>query len=219
MAVLRLDELNINSRRSMPFEKYFGEMELTEEQKNYRIHAAELFEDMMMEFLYEVDLYREQGIQMDAAVLADRLRDEYLFRLAQTTVIIDLYMMGYADRFAESVVETTIKYQEDPWFISEDRAVMIAENEANAAYGHDEFEDAIKQGYTTKIWVAILDKRTRDTHRETNGTEIPIDEPFEVGGSLLLYPKDETYDPDPEETVNCRCSIRFGGQMAQPIEE
>lgn len=219
MAILRLDELNINSRRSMPFEKFFGEMELTEEQRKNRIRAAELFEEMMLELFAMIDVYREYGIPIDAAVFAENLKDAYIERLAEMTVVADLYIMGYVEKFSQSVVETTEKYADDPWFLSEDRAVMIAENEANAVYGHDEFEDAIREGYTTKIWVTMQDKRVRDTHREVEGEEIPIDEPFAVGGSLLLYPKDETYDPDPEETVNCRCSIRFGGQMAKPLEE
>ena len=219
MAILRLDELNINSRRSMPFEKFFGEMELTEEQRKNRIRAAELFEEMMLELFAMIDVYREYGIPIDVAVFTENLKDAYIERLAEITVVADLYIMGYVDKFSQSVVETTQKYADDPWFLSEDRAVMIAENEANAVYGHDEFEDAIREGYTTKIWVTMQDKRVRDTHREVDEEEIPIDEPFVVGGSLLLYPKDETYDPDPEETVNCRCSIRFGGQMAKPLDE
>lgn len=219
MAILRLDELNINSRRSMPFEKFFGEMELTEEQRKNRIRAAELFEEMMLELFAMIDVYREYGIPIDTAVFVENLKDAYIERLAEITVVADLYIMGYVDKFSQSVIDTTEKYADDPWFLSEDRAVMIAENEANTVYGHDEFEDAIREGYTTKIWVTMKDKRVRDTHREVDEEEIPIDEPFVVGGSLLLYPKDETYDPDPEETVNCRCSIRFGGQMAKPLEE
>ena len=219
MAVLRLDELNINSRRSLPFEVFFGEMELTEEQKRNRIRAAELFDEMMLALMYDIDMHREMGIPIDAAAMADQLYQSYLEQLTALSVVLDLYLIGYAQKFAESVLETTEKYANDPWFLSEDRAVMIAENEANAVYGHEEFEDAIREGYTTKIWVTMKDKRVRETHREVDEHEIPIDEPFAVGGSLLLYPKDETYDPDPEETVNCRCSIRFGGQMASPLEE
>ena len=41
------DELNrlIKAKRSMPYEKYFGEMELTESEKKKRISLAQIMEE------------------------------------------------------------------------------------------------------------------------------------------------------------------------------
>lgn len=53
-----------------------------------------------------------------------------------------------------------------------------------------------------KQWMATLDKRTRDTHRELDGETIPVKETFWNG---LMYPGDP--DGDPSEVMNCRCTL------------
>jgi Uncharacterized protein, homolog of phage Mu protein gp30 len=57
-----------------------------------------------------------------------------------------------------------------------------------------------------KEWVATGDERTRDTHLEADGQQVPIGEPFVVGGSELMEPGDPSGDPD--EVWNCRCTMR-----------
>ena len=59
----------------------------------------------------------------------------------------------------------------------------------------------------TKIWLSTDDDRTRDTHVEANGQEVPLKEPFFVGGVPLNYPGDP-FGPD-EEVINCRCTILY----------
>jgi len=53
------------------------------------------------------------------------------------------------------------------------------------------------------------DKRVRTTHKEVGGTSKPIGEPFYVGGSLLLYPRDFSLGASAEQTAGCRCSIEY----------
>ena len=53
-------------------------------------------------------------------------------------------------------------------------------------------------------WLAALDDRTRDDHREAHGQERDLDEPFDVGGEALDFPGDPSASP--EQIVNCRCS-------------
>lgn len=55
-----------------------------------------------------------------------------------------------------------------------------------------------------KRWVAILDARTRDTHREMNGVTVGIDEQFDLDGTLCDGPHDSVLPA--EEVVSCRCS-------------
>jgi uncharacterized protein with gpF-like domain len=53
-------------------------------------------------------------------------------------------------------------------------------------------------------WIAELDDHTRDSHAELDGTVIGIGESFDNG---CAYPGDPSADP--EETVNCRCTLGF----------
>lgn len=53
-----------------------------------------------------------------------------------------------------------------------------------------------------KQWMATLDNRTRDTHRELDGETIPVKETFWNG---LMEPGDP--DGDPSEVCNCRCTL------------
>lgn len=54
-----------------------------------------------------------------------------------------------------------------------------------------------------KRWIAVLDSRTRDTHRSLDGEEVPYDEDFSNG---LEYPGDPSGDP--AEVYNCRCTMQ-----------
>ena len=106
-------------------------------------------------------------------------------------------------------VESTMARPTDPYTFSEDRIRLTAENEANTVYNEDEYVDGIGRGFTRKMWVTMHDSHVRETHAEVDGEILPIDEYYEVGGSLMRFPKDFSMSPSPEETVNCRCSIKY----------
>lgn len=55
----------------------------------------------------------------------------------------------------------------------------------------------------TKIWNAILDKKTRDYHAMADGQEVEINNNFNVGGEQLKYPRDP--NGSPANTIRCRC--------------
>lgn len=61
----------------------------------------------------------------------------------------------------------------------------------------------------TKKWLATMDNRTRETHRELNGQAVDgIDTPFDTSsGNQINYPHDP--EAPPEETINCRCTLGF----------
>lgn len=54
-----------------------------------------------------------------------------------------------------------------------------------------------------KVWNSLLDGRERDTHREADAQERPVDLAFTVGGASLMYPGDP--NGPFREIVNCRC--------------
>lgn len=64
-----------------------------------------------------------------------------------------------------------------------------------------------KMGYNVnKIWVAVMDRKTRDRHRAMNGVEVEVDEPFIVGKDRLMFPGDK--NGSAENVINCRCTMR-----------
>lgn len=89
------------------------------------------------------------------------------------------------------------------------RLEMIARTESMRASNFGNNQLMADWGVEKKEWLATADNRTRDTHIQAwvdygEGNGIPIDQPFLVGGSELMYPGDPAGPP--EETINCRCT-------------
>lgn len=198
---------NLEKRKSMPYEKYFGEMDLTKEEKEKRKSFAEKLDDVML-FIFA----------LIAVMMANkRLNEEYVKHtlISRYKAVIggymdvDEYLEYYINLFADETLDATYRNIDDPFFLSLDRVVLIAENEANGVFGYKEFADAIRQGKTMKQWVDIRDKRERETHLRVGGTKIPIMQAFIVGDSLMNFPKDVSYGAEMKEIANCRCSVKY----------
>ena len=86
--------------------------------------------------------------------------------------------------------------------ISKGRATTIARTETLVASQTGKFSGYKQSGIDIKIWVAVMDDATRDSHASLDGEEKPIDMPFSNG---LMYPGDESGSA--EEVINCRCSV------------
>ena len=82
------------------------------------------------------------------------------------------------------------------------RAQTIARTEVHNATQKGTVEGYRQGGLTIKIWVAVLDSSTRDSHISVDGEERPLDVAFSNG---LLYPGDPRGSA--EEIINCRCVI------------
>ena len=213
---LSFDELNAlyveehkENMRSMPFEEFFGEMDISEEQMEKRIETAKDVKAFVLLALAAMYLEYTEGTYgyLDSAA---EMSQHYKTMLERMDIpLTDYFSSTHADSIATEIAVATMNHSDDPYFFSEDRAMLIAENEANSIWNDSEYEDAILTGKTRKTWLAIIDKVTRDTHREVNGKTIPIDQPFEVGESLLQFPRDESLGAGPEEIVNCRCSVTY----------
>ena len=206
------DELNVFSEkgykvRSMPYEKYFGEMALTKKQKEKRIQFAEKFEDKLLEFLtlYSLAIRYMQ----DDAFLRLKLQ-EFYFEVTAEYITVDKYIQDHATEYADNFIKATKKHKSDPWYTSNDRVKFNAENEANNVLNYGEFQDAIEAGYTKKRWRSMRDKKVRPSQREVDGEIIPIEDTFVVGDTLLRFPGDDEYDTsDGEQTVGCRCTLEY----------
>lgn len=211
--------------QAIPFSKYFGDMSIDKKQKEDREKFAEQFTDGLL-LLFSLFKINQAMENEDTEQLKEVLTSEYLALVSQYAEI-DTYTRDYVTLMVSEIVKTTInnarpvnldeinilgdepKEDEEDWYLSEDRAKFIAENEANAILNYADFLNAYREGKTKKIWIGIEDNRQRFSHYEVTGEMIDIDMPFEVGDSMMMYPKDISLGATPEEIVNCRCSIKY----------
>lgn len=76
----------------------------------------------------------------------------------------------------------------------------------------DSYEKAQSDGVVmVREWIATGDERTRDWHRDLDGVEVGVDEPWtntlpDGTEDSLMYPGDP--DGDPANIYNCRCAMR-----------
>ncbi len=122
---------------------------------------------------------------------------------------IDKYLDDYIADFAIETVGATIKHIDEPFYLSNDRGILISENEANGIFNYGEFSEAVKAGKKRKQWVDVRDGKERETHREVGGTVIPIEDTFVVGNSLMRFAKDSSMGAELKEIANCRCTTKY----------
>ena len=209
MTVTTYDELNrLNGvQKSMSFDDYFGEMVISEEQKDKRKKLADSFFDEFV-FVLAWAFYTAQQRAITAKEIEPVLKEHYE-KAAKNGVDIEGDIKEYIDNIVIEISETTANRQDSEYTFTEDRARLLAENESNTLLNMQEFKDAKEVGYRYKRWNTIIDGKERDTHAFAEGQERPIDEPFEVGGYYMNFPKDDSFGASPEEIINCRCSVTF----------
>jgi len=95
--------------------------------------------------------------------------------------------------------------------LSRDHAATIARTETHSAAmaATDETLQYKKIKVKSKTWWSKQDSKVRKSHAEAHGVRIPYDQPFEVGGSLMMYPSDESLGASADQIVNCRCSLLY----------
>jgi hypothetical protein len=95
------------------------------------------------------------------------------------------------------------------------RRIVRTETTASANFGIQlSASDIYGDDVLVKEWIASAGGRTRDTHRTADITygnnPIPVNEPYIVGGSRMMFPSDTQLGASAKEVVNCRCvSIPF----------
>lgn len=206
---LSFDELNalVKNERSMPFEQYFGEMNIPEEEKSERVQIAQELEE---NFLVTMTLLftMAQSNKIDYELVREQIEDSYLFTIGKY-VDVDMHLSTYIKSFSYDIVDSTKRHEKEPYYYSKDRARYMAENEVNTAINHARYMEAVNSGRTMKRWESIIDEMTRKDHRDVNGKYIPIGQAFHVGNSWMQFPKDTSLGADAKEIINCRCSITY----------
>lgn len=216
MNVSSYDELNIrpNNRRSEPYKEYFSKMSISGKEKQERIAFSEQMEEVVIYILALIETTIESG-ETNREYIQTQFYDKYLDVIA-SYMLIDTYIKQYALSVTKQIIDATFerfssedKSITDDYYLSNDRAMFISECEANSILNYRQYSKALKSGKTKKTWIDVGDKRERKTHLEVGGTTIPINEPFSVGDSLLMFPTDHSLGASADEIVNCRCSIQY----------
>lgn len=115
-------------------------------------------------------------------------------------LILDTLPQGLSEAMLRDLIEEKARHLA-PW-----QAARIARTEVHTASVIGADTAARSTNLTmVKEWLAVEDKRTRESHNEADGQEVGIDESFEVGGVMLEFPGDP--NGPPKEIINCRCAI------------
>ena len=132
----------------------------------------------------------------------DTLKNSELIRNNLTRELLNGIMQGdsingIATRI-KGVMETSLK---DSIRIARTETTRV-ENKARYDVGKQAENAGLK---VVKEWVATHDSRTREWHNEADGQQVPLDEPFIVGGEEIMYPADP--NASAENVINCRCTM------------
>lgn len=206
------DERKRISRKKIPIYEYFEDMQISEEQKQKRIRLANL---LLADVLFLFALSKGNN---DKQYLAKSFQNRYT-ESVKSVAQQDKELSRYIRKVCENIVDTTLKNTKksgdltnrvgDKYMTSIDRAMNIAENEANSILNNDEYRSAIKNGCTKKKWISFGDERVRTDHANVDGEVVDINKPFHVGEYLMMFPKDDSLGAGLEEIVNCRCSVEY----------
>lgn len=219
MSISSYDELNTrpNNRRSEPYKEYFSKMSISDKEKQERIAFSEQMEEVVLYILALIETTIESG-ESDQKYIQTQFYDKYL-DVVLGYMLIDSYIKEYVLETSKQIIGTTFSHivekhpdseqATDDYYLSNDRVMFISECEANSILNYRQYSKALKSGKTKKTWIDVGDKRERKTHLEVGGTTIPINEPFSVGDSLLMFPTDYSLGASADEIVNCRCSIQY----------
>lgn len=200
----KIDELNELGSQIIDYEEYFGEMELTKEEKEKRIELARQFEILFLFFLLAYS--KQQKIDYESMIYEKYIAIALEF-LKQDKV--PAYVDDYARRLADDVVSTTREHDGEEFYTSTERGMLISANEANALGNYNQQTQAIKAGMKYKTWITEKDNKVRHTHREVDNVKIGIFESFQVGDSLMMFPKDASLGASMEEIAGCRCVAKY----------
>lgn len=200
------DELGA-SQSILSIDEYFDSMELSKIEKKKRKAFAEDMQEAML-FIFALFSVMKQYNRINKEFIISQLQSRYSEIVLQY-MDIDKYLEDYISDFSEETVDVTLRHIDEPFYLSDDRSLLVSENEANGVFNYQEFSEAVKSGKTRKRWITERDNKVRKTHAEVNGITIPINEPFVVGNSLMMFAKDTSLNAEMEQIAGCRCTIKY----------
>lgn len=148
--------------------------------------------------------------------LARQFLDSHIFKFSfevnKTTQarLRDALQEKIASGATQADLTEVIKEQFD--FAQTWRAARIARTESGIAGNAGIYHGMKLAGVEGKRWISSRDEKVRETHKAVDGDQVPLRDPFEVGGALMMFPGDPSGPV--EEIVNCRCTLRAAMTLA-----
>lgn len=222
MAIADFDELNI---------MWVGEMELPPAEKYLRLEMITEFENTFSK-IFEKQKRVVKNSQNNTLFLLGLLTvpiatewrriyrkyyEKYVSVVGGETARTgypqaDAWFKQHSTDFANWVQQTTEnefnKGTDAETIFSADRIRDIARTESNGIADAATLDGYYRAGCQNKMWVSYRDKKVRATHKEADGQIVPLNQPFVVGDSLLMFPHDTSLGASASEIINCRCVMR-----------
>lgn len=215
-----IDKFKSTYNGSFNYDDYFSAMDIPEEEKeNVKAFALKLETVFLIIFaLYAIgEKNNDEIFSVSYQMYLEETKDFLKFKQSSS------YIEQHARKIILDTIETTNNNvsvediakddennaESSNFYLSESRAKLIAANEASFGLNYSEYVKAVNSGKTKKTWVSEKDKHVRKTHQKVNGKTVEIFEPFEVGNSELMFPKDTSLGADVNETANCRCVVIY----------
>lgn len=189
---MKFDDLN-------KLKRFFSVMEVDDIDK--RVSFAQELNEALLYILLLINTEYKLGREIEASDYYEPLERRIEDTLNNHGLPIE---QGYTATISKEIIDTTFRHLDDKYYTSQERALLIAQNEANTAFNHKDYITAKGEGKTSKTWVTYGDEKVRNAHEDVNMIRIPIDELFDVGGDRMRYPHDFT-NGSPENLINCRC--------------
>lgn len=97
-------------------------------------------------------------------------------------------------------------FRADDGVLSASGAMRVARTETVGAENFGRIEGFQAAGVRRLRWVTVIDDRERSTHRELDGVEVEVGEPFvDSDGNVLRFPGDPLGPAG--AVINCRCTV------------
>ena len=183
------------------------QMDVYSENANYEAYRAEKTLGQAVNFTLYDNATVERLIKEKPELLPakkingrkDRAWNQGVIANAVTQAIIQGESIpGLAERISKATANTNMKAM-----VRYARTAMTAaQNAGRMDTMHRAEEIGIR---VRKQWLATLDRRTRDSHRQLDGQEQDVDKPFKSELGDIMYPGDP--EADPGNVCNCRCTM------------
>lgn len=205
----KIRKVNTSERRTVTYTEYFSVMEISEKQKKRRVELADDLEEALLFFFAFYIVAQRYNAIVDRIEAENALRIRLEEAFAKNRVWSDTEDMFLMEITPEIVRVTNERYKEDPYWTSGDRAMSISRDGSNTVWNTQEYKEAVGLGKRHKQWLTMKDEKVRPTHVIVDDTIMPIDEPFVVGDSLMMYPMDTSLGASLSEISNCRCAVKY----------
>lgn len=227
MAIQNFDQLNNIST------KWYSKMSIPPKKRKERVDLSLLFGEIFGLFFDIIDDYKLRDLNDLEDWLMERLEIS-----ASNFVGVDnlAYIKDWSATKAKQIVKTTTQYLEDETEEDEDekkepaeikfeefdvsvpkedyptsdvRAILLGIECASSMANYKELYEAYDNSMTNKVWITEGDDQVRKTHQEVDHVDLPINRPFVVGSSYMLFPGDTSYNAEEKEIANCRCWCEY----------